>query len=112
MRFVASLLLVLPLRTVIGQLPPPAPASGNAIKALSTIDRGCQVYLADTLTLTAARERYGVGCRPVIDPKAVPLYGLARPARPYGRIVLSLSDSGAAASIRRAGTNRSESHFG
>jgi len=104
MRTLVLVLLVLPFDRLVAQSPPPPPGHGQAIQALNAIDRGCHVYPADTLTLAAARERYGVGCYPVLDPKAEPWYGFARPARPYGRIVLSLSDTGAVASIHRLGT--------
>ncbi len=105
MRFLFSLLIALPALTLAGQSPPALPNRGKAIEAMGTIDRGCRVYPADTLTLAAAHERYGVICRPVLDPHATPLYGFPRPARPYGRIVLSVStsDTSVSASIKRPG---------
>ncbi len=110
MRFLVSLLVALPSLTLAAQSPPASPNRGKAIEAIGTIDRGCRVYPADTLTLAAAHERYGVICRPVLDPHAKPLYGIARPARPYGRIVVSVStsDTSVSASIQRSGDKRQQ----
>ena len=106
MRFLLSFLVALPSLTLVGQTPPASSTPrGNTIEAIGTIDRGCWVYPADTMTLNAAHERYGVICSPRLDPRAKPLYGFARPARPYGRIVLNLStnDTSASTSLRLSG---------
>jgi hypothetical protein len=74
------------------------PPQGKLIEAIQVIDRGCQVYPADTLTLVAAHERYGPTCRPVLDPNVAPQYHLPRPARSYGRLALVIYGVGNRAS--------------
>jgi hypothetical protein len=69
-------------------------SSSNLIEAYEVIDRGCYVFPADTLTLAAGRERYGVTCSAVRDPSITSHYGLSRPTGAFGRVALVVYGTG------------------